>query len=467
MSIKRRFMLYNLMMLIFPFVIAIIVYILSTNFFENTFFLNTVNYTKQIENSSEVIEYAHGANKLELSKLKDFALEKGYQIYILKDKELVYKNISESDLDILNRIHTINYDVVYHFEGKVTIASLLNYQDGTYEAYFISKDTVTPVMSINLLQLLLVIILTIVFIAFATSNYVISGSMIKSFSKPLAKLSKNANKIREGDLSEPVGKPDINEFEELYQTFELMRKELKNNIDKNVKYEQSRREMLAGISHDLKTPLTAIQGYSKGLIDGVAKNEQQAKKYMEVIYRKSIEMEKLLDQLTIFSNLENKTFSFKYDKVNLNQFLDTFIHETKKEYLDKKIKFTYENDYVNLIVNIDIFQMKRVLDNLISNSIKYNNNANVLINFRVIKINELKVQIEVSDNGIGVEKSELERIFENFYRIDESRSTKVEGNGLGLAICKNIIEAHNGTISAKSDNGLTIVITLPIGEEHE
>ena len=111
--------------------------------------------------------------------------------------------------------------------------------------------------------------------------------------------------------------------------------------------------------------------------------------------------------------------------------------------------------------------MKRVLDNLISNSIKYNNNANVLINFRVIKINELKVQIEVSDNGIGVEKSELERIFENFYRIDESRSTKVEGNGLGLAICKNIIEAHNGTISAKSDNGLTIVITLPIGEEHE
>ena len=464
MSVKRRFMFYNLMMLIFPFVIAIIVYALSTNFFENTFFLRTVNYTKQIENSSEIIEYAHSTNKFELSNLKTFALEKGYQMYILKDGEVVFKNINENDLDILNRINTIQYDVVYHFEGKVTIASLLKYQDGIYEAYYISKDKVTPVISINLLQVLLVVILAIVFITVATSNYIVSGSMIKSFSKPLEKLSKNANKIREGDLSEPVGKPEIKEFDELFQTFELMRKELKSNIDKNIKYEQSRREMLAGISHDLKTPLTVIQGYSKGILDGVAKNDQQAKKYLEVIYRKSIEMEKLLNQLTIFSNLENKTFSFKYEKVNLNHFIESFIHETKKEYLDKKIKISYLNHDVDLIVNIDIFQMQRVLDNIISNSIKYNENSNVEIDFVITKLNKQEVQIQISDNGIGVEEAELERIFENFYRIDESRSTKVEGNGLGLAICKNIVEAHNGIITAKSDNGLSIIITLPIGE---
>ena len=116
------------------------------------------------------------------------------------------------------------------------------------------------------------------------------------------------------------------------------------------------------------------------------------------------------------------------------------------------------------MVNIDIFQMQRVLDNIISNSIKYNENSNVEIDFVITKLNKQEVQIQISDNGIGVEEAELERIFENFYRIDESRSTKVEGNGLGLAICKNIVEAHNGIITAKSDNGLSIIITLPIGE---
>lgn len=465
MSIKRRFMLYNLMMLIFPLIISLIVFELSTNFFEDTFLIRNENYEEHIEKSSEVIAFARSKQALELSSLESFAKEKGYSLYIVKDNELLYENLSSDSESIVKQIEVIEYDVVYHFSGKVTIATRINYVDGPYDIYFISRENVSPKMTVTLIQLLLIAILVVVFIAVATSNYIVSGQMIKSFSKPLEKLSRNANKIRKGDLDEPVGKPEIKEFNQLYATFDLMRAELKSNIDKNIKYEKNRREMLAGISHDLKTPLTVIQGYSKGLIDGIAKDEQQTKKYVDVIYRKSLEMESLLNQLSIFSNLENKTFTFKFETINLHTFLEKLIKQTRSEYLNK-IKINYQNNCKDIVVSIDILQMQRVFDNLVSNSIKYNDNELIIINFVVTKHNNKEVVIIVSDNGIGVSEEEIEHIFENFYRVDESRSTKVEGNGLGLAICKNIIEAHQGTITASSLDSLTITITLPIGEEY-
>ena len=214
---------------------------------------------------------------------------------------------------------------------------------------FVSRNLAAPFMNITIVQLLLVSIIVVLFVAVGISNYVITGKMVNSFSKPLSHLSSHANKIREGDLTSSVGNADIKEFVEVYDTFELMRKELKSNIDKNIKYEKSRKEMLAGISHDLKTPLTVIQGYSKGLLDGVAKNEEQTKKYLEAIMRKSIEMEGLLNQLTIFSSLENESFVLKQESKNLSEFLKTFMKNQKTTYLNKKISLKIKIIIINII----------------------------------------------------------------------------------------------------------------------
>lgn len=467
MSMKRKFRLYNILMLIFPILVSLIVFELSTNFFEERILIKNENYSIYVENASEIISFARSKTKMELDSIEQYAKELGFSVYIVKDDLVYYDNLPKKDKEIIKDIKPINKDIVYQYEGKIIIVSKIDYDNESFDMYFISKKTVAPFISLALVQIFLIFILITLFIAVAISNYFFSGKLIKSLSKPLEGLSKSADKIREGDLSKPVGKAGITEMEELFQTFDLMRIELKNNIDKNIKYEKSKREMLAGISHDLKTPLTVIQGYSKGILDGVAHNEEQVKKYVEVINRKSIEMESLLNQLTIFSKLETKSFTFNFEKINLNVFLEQFIKTLKTESLNKKIKFEYVNHAKNVEVLLDTLQMHRVFDNIVSNSIKYNNNEIVIIKIIVYLVDLNEIAINIIDNGIGVDEKDIEHLFESFYRVDSSRSTKVEGNGLGLAICKNIIEEHKGKIKAYSDQGLTIKISLPIGEKHE
>ena len=463
-SIKKSFMFYNILMLIFPIVVSLIAFELSTSLIEDKFIVRNETYEAYIRKSSELIEVAESIKDFELSTLEDKANEIGYVMYVSKDGEEVYENLTDFEESIVKSVNVINYDVVYQVGGKIAIATKITYPSGTYEMIFVSRNLAAPFMNITIVQLLLVSIIVVLFVAVGISNYVITGKMVNSFSKPLSHLSSHANKIREGDLTSSVGNADIKEFVEVYDTFELMRKELKSNIDKNIKYEKSRKEMLAGISHDLKTPLTVIQGYSKGLLDGVAKNEEQTKKYLEAIMRKSIEMEGLLNQLTIFSSLENESFVLKQESKNLSEFLKTFMKNQKTTYLNKKISFKYINSCPDINVSIDTFQINRVLENIFINSIKYNDNSNVLIKINVYLSNPSTVNMEISDNGIGVAEKDIEHIFESFYRVDVSRSTKVEGNGLGLAICKSIVEKHGGSISAYSVDGLTIKISLPIGE---
>lgn len=464
MSLKRRFMLYYIIMLIFPLAISYAVYNFSTNFFENEVFVKNDNYVNYINNSSEVIAFVRKNDQLYLSDLEKLARDKGYHFSVVKDGELIFENLNSDEMKIVDQIKMANYDIVYNISGKVAIATRINYYDGVYDMFFVSRSNVQPMFTLNLFQIFLFLVIIVMLVAVASSNYLVTRTMINSFLKPVSKLSKTANKIRKGELSEPVGKADVEEFEELFITFDLMRKELKANIDKNITYENNRREMLAGMSHDLKTPLTVIQGYSKALIDGVVKDKEQIDKYIQIINRKSIEMESLINQLSIFSKLENKAFVFNYEKFNLDTFLREFITLSKTEYLNKKIVFIYANIHRDINVNIDVMQMNRVFENLFTNSVKYNDNNKVKIKINVKSINEKEVQISFSDNGIGVPEENINNIFENFYRVDESRSAEIEGNGLGLAICKSIVEAHNGKIEASSDKHLEIRITLPIGE---
>ena len=464
MSIKRRFLIYNIIMFLFPLLIAFGVYFFSSHYFETEVFVRNDNYTGYLNNSSEVIAFLRKSDRFLLYDVEKLARDKGYFISVDRNGETIFENIRREEKAIVDQIKMVNYDIVYNISGKIAIATRITYSDGVYDIFFVSRSNVQPVFTFNLFQIFLFMTLLFVLIAVASSNYFVTRNMVDSFLKPVSKISRTANKIRHGDLNEAVGKAKIEEFEELFITFDLMRIELKNNIEKNLKYENNRREMLAGMSHDLKTPLTVIQGYSKAILDGVAKNKEQADRYLEVIYRKTIEMENLINQLSLFSKLENKAFTFNFDNIRLHDFIDSFIKLAKNEILEKKIVFIYSNQCRDVKVNIDIIQMGRVLENLFTNSVKYNDNQKVRIKIYVKKLDDNFVQILFTDNGIGVPQESLENLFDNFYRVDESRNNAVEGNGLGLAICKNIVESHNGKISAQCEKNLEILITLPIGE---
>lgn len=467
MSIKKNLRFSNLLMLIVPIVITVLTFELSTNYFESVFVVRNENYPKYIEKSSLIVDYAKSQYEFKLNELEEYANQCGFYIYVYKDNQVYYENLQRSEENIVNYINVIDHDVVYQLNGKMTIATQVLYEDGLYEMYFVSKENVSPLISISVVQMLLLVVLIISFLAVAITNSFVTGRLVRSILTPLQGLAKSADNIRQGNLSDPVGNAGVNELQELFSTFDLMREQLKTNIEENTQHEQKRREMIAGISHDLKTPLTVIQGYSKGLLDGVAKDPEKSKKYLEVINRKSIEMESLLNQLTIFSKLENKSFEFKKELRNLDFLLTRFIRQQRLQYLDKKITFEYINKCKHINVYIDVLQIQRVLDNIVTNSIKYNDKRKIAIKFFVYVLNGYEVEISISDNGIGVSEKDLTKIFESFYRVDQSRSTKVEGNGLGLAICKSIIEAHNGHISASSEDGLVIKIILPIGEQNE
>ena len=304
-------------------------------------------------------------------------------------------------------------------------------------------------------------IITIVIVLLLTSLY-LTRRLSKSIEEPLEKIIRGTNRIKKGNLDEKIiyEKNEYEEFERVCDTFNEMMDQLKENIEKNKKIEHNRKVLIAGISHDLKTPLTSIKGYTKGLIDGVANTDEKRNYYLKTIYEKTETLENLFNQLVLVSDLQSETMDIRLVKTNISKYISNFIQEVKMEYSSRNINFIDNISVTNCYVNIDQVQFGRVLFNIVNNSIKYVNKELIEISFNVYEENEF-VKIEIKDNGEGVPNDKLEEIFDLFYRLDSSRTGSQNGSGLGLAICKTIIEAFHGTIKAINDSGLKLIITLP------
>ena len=252
-----------------------------------------------------------------------------------------------------------------------------------------------------------------------------------------------------------------------------MQKHLLEEQQKNQKYEQARTKMIAGISHDLRTPLTAIKGTIKGLLDGVAKTEQQRERFLQTAYRRTGDVDALLEQLFYFSKMETGNMPFYCQKINLIEFLEHYAEEKRnmldlqKESLEIKADLPEESEKKEIEVFADTGQLQRVFDNLLENSRKYAEKLPLQMQIHV-KTQKNTAVICFRDNGVGVEKEKLPYIFEEFYRADESRNQK-KGNGLGLYIVKYLMKEMNGTVRAENDGGLAVYLELPLeeGGEHE
>lgn len=284
----------------------------------------------------------------------------------------------------------------------------------------------------------------------------------RSILRPLNVLRIATNQIREGDLDYKVVSYSEDEIGELCNEFEKMRIRLKNLIEAQLKYEEDIKELISNISHDLKTPLTAIKGYAEGLSDGVADTKEKQEKYLRTISAKANDMSVLVDELSYYAKIDSDTVPYSFKGISLNEYFNDCIEDLK---LDTEIKNTeiILNNYVDSSVYVvaDAEQLKRVIHNIVGNSVKYLDKDKGLIQIRIGDIGEY-VQLEIEDNGSGIGKDELPFIFERFYRADASRNSKKGGSGLGLAIAKKVIEDHSGQIWAESEpgKGTTIIFTL-------
>ena len=251
-----------------------------------------------------------------------------------------------------------------------------------------------------------------------------------------------------------------------------MRVRLQESIELQKQYEENRKELLTSISHDLRTPLTAIQGYVDGILEGVANSPEKTERYMRTISAKTADMSHLIDELFLYSKLDLGRIPFQLERVPLRDFVMDWAEELEFE-LDKQgATLRSELDAPpQWILSIDRDKFKRVLVNIIQNSIKYGDKSETLISLRA-DVQGGTAVIEIEDNGPGIPAASLPHIFDRFYRSEPSRNTGTGGSGLGLAIAKQIMEGHGGSIAASSQqgHGTCIRLTLPVaaaGQEEE
>ena len=283
--------------------------------------------------------------------------------------------------------------------------------------------------------------------------------------KPLDALADGAKRIRDHDLTQPVAYTGETEFETVCASFNEMQKAILEEQEKNRSYEKARTDMIAGISHDLRTPLTAVKGSIKGIMDGVASKPEQQKKFLEAAYRRCGDMDLLLNQLFYLSKIETGNMTLSLQTLEIASFLDRYV-KTKREDLEpEKEELQFDSQGIKGDVSADPEQLRRILDNLLENSRKYGETMPLQVKLLLQKTSG-GVTICFKDNGVGVPEEKLPHIFEEFYRADESRSKK-EGNGLGLYIVKYLMEAMDGSVRAENADGLAIYLELPVKEQKE
>ena len=271
---------------------------------------------------------------------------------------------------------------------------------------------------------------------------------------PLDKMRIATKKIADGNFDYELDEKDFVEIPFLYNDFEKMRIKLKENEEEKVLSENAARELVSNISHDLKTPLTAIRGYVEGILDGVASSPQKVRDYLTTIYNKTNYMTKLIDELLYYSRVSGNEFSYNFEKTNVKEFFDDYVKDLYLELDTIKINFSYSaNVDADTMIDIDREQIKRALNNIVANAVKYMDKEDPEIHFRVKETMDA-INIRISDNGRGIDEKDLPHIFERFYRSDASRNTKLGGSGIGLSIVKKVIENHEGSVVAMSKSGV-------------
>lgn len=283
---------------------------------------------------------------------------------------------------------------------------------------------------------------------------------------PVERLRNMADAISQGDLDHPVPILSRDEIGDTCQAFEKMRLQLRAARDTRKKYDQNRKELLAGISHDLSTPLTKIEGYASGIRDGIANTPEKEAHYLDMIVDTSHHMASLVRTLFLFSKLDLGQVPFHWERVDVCAYIKDYISEQAGPFREQGLDITFQSPLDQAFIAMDRQQFQRVLENIIGNSLKYKDQTVGHLTLTLTDSGEGSYLLSFADDGCGVDDSELPKLFESFYRTDKARTNVAKGSGLGLAVVQQIVQAMKGQIWAQATvpKGLTICITLPKGE---
>ncbi|MBT2218082.1 HAMP domain-containing histidine kinase [Virgibacillus dakarensis] len=474
MSIKKRLFFSNASMILMPIiVIIIIVFLLNIVIFNGVgsskggfkqYWQKTDGASTEIYNELQKtasLDPDKFSNDTYIKSLTERLNEENIEAVIRKGNEILFisnkqmSNLKNNLPDFGDRgynpagswvgnghFSTIQYDFYFNDSSKGSIFLLVP------SASFVKfARTFFPILFIGLILL------------FVLTNIMLSTLVSRSILRPVRLLSEAAENIKGGNLNFHIKSNNHDELGKLVNSFDTMREQLKESIELRDKYEHNRKEMITNISHDLKTPITSILGYVEGIQDGVAKSAQKQKEYLATIHSKALYVNRLIEELSLYSNLDVKKLPFHFEADDIFAFIQDYLNDINDELSEKDIRVTFDSEDSHVKVCMDRDKIVRVLENIIFNSVKYMNKGFGEITTSIIE-QEKMVKVSIRDNGPGVSEDEISTIFNRFYRTDPSRSTA--GSGLGLAIASQIIKAHGGEIWAEnlSIGGLCVHFTL-------
>ena len=393
-------------------------------------------------------------NRAYLESLGNTLDERLSKLVVRKNNNVTYNSTQYSNTELARILPEYETDVATYKGGAYhSLIKQVDFSDDLGNIYSVSIITSVKQSVPQIKQMLWQLVFIIIVILVVTS-LILNLWIYSSIIKPVNKLKLATDNIKEGNFDFEMPRVPNNEIGDVCKDFEEMRLILKKSSEDKIQSDKEEKELIRNISHDLKTPLTAIKGYVEGLRDGVADTPEKQAKYVKTIANKVNDMDKLIDELTIYSRLDANRILYTFIKLNISDYFDDCCDEIGTELDAAGIELNYRNHITEpAIIVADPEQLKRVINNIISNSVKY------MAEGRKGKIDiDLYdegdyIHIVMADNGKGIAGKDISRIFERFYRTDESRNSKQGGSGIGLAIVKKIVEDHKGKIWAESVEG--------------
>ena len=396
--------------------------------------------------------------------------ELDYSLAVSRGDQVVFSSLNRFQEEMYRRLAQ---DASWPEEGTLTVQNeglvMVGTTQGEYTLVAMPQPDTPPLLGRQRPQseaMLLALFISgvVVMAVVVVLSLLFTRWQIKRIMRPVNALAQAARRVEEGDLTTPVDYQGQDEFSSVCAAFDHMQRHLLTEREKNAAYERARTDLVAGISHDLRTPLTSVKGYLKGMRDGVANTPEKREQYLEVAYRKSCEMERLLQRLFYFSKLETGNLPLFLSDADLGDFVAQFVREARQELAPSGGQVALRGAPAPHPVRIDPEQLLRVLNNLKDNAVRYSGASPLALTLTVWRQRDREC-IRFADNGQGVPEDQLPHLFEQFWRGDQARSSRGgEGSGLGLYIVKHIVEAHGGSIQARNDHGLVFEIALPCAE---
>lgn len=401
-------------------------------------------------------------------------LEGKYSYLVVRcGEELIYEGNGTSNQELKENLPEYDSDVLqsagsgFYMEGEeqALIKQIdVNFDDGSKGSVFIitSLEKLLPDVKGILLDLMISVLLILIFTAGMLTVWIYQGII-----NPIHKLQVATENIKAGNLDFTVEADGKDEIGELCRNFEEMRFRLKESEEEKLAGEKENRVLISNISHDLKTPITAIKGYVEGIMDGVADTPEKQEKYIRTIYNKANEMDTLINELTLYAKIDTNRIPYNFSRINVADYFEDCVEEVGLDLEAENIRLNYI-DYADkdVLIIADPEQLRRVINNLISNSIKYLDKEQGFINIRIRDVGDF-IQIEFEDNGKGISAKDLPYVFDRFYRADASRNSSTGGSGIGLSIVKKIIEDHGGKIWVNSKEGTGTIMYFVIRKYQE